>query len=178
MTSLIVKSKPQKLNKKEAYKATQWQGKDQFAETPTEVMLELVKEFGLLNDVCPRDPQRNGLEEDWHRVNYMNPPYSQMEIWLNKAVSEWKKEKTIVCLLPARTNTNWFHDICIKYASEIRFIRQGIKFKGYKKKSPFPVALCIFRAEDAKFATEEDNKVNPKVCSIDFYKKKRKIEKD
>ena len=178
MTSHIVKAKPQKLNKKDAYKRTQWEGKDQFAETPTEVMIELVKEFGLLNDVCPRDPQRNGLEEDWQRVNYMNPPYSQMEVWLKKAVTEWKKKKTVVCLLPARTNTNWFHDICIKYASEIRFIRQGIKFKGYKKKSPFPVALCIFRAEDAEFATKEDNAVVTKVGSIDFYQKKRKIEED
>ena len=88
---------------------------------------------------------------------------------------EWKKEKTVVCLLPARTNTNWFHDICIKYASEIRFIRQGIKFKGYKKKSPFPVALCIFKAEDAKYADTEE--VEVKVGSVDFYaKKKRKVE--
>ena len=61
MTSLIVKSKSkkQKLNKKDAYKKTQWEGKDQFAETPTEVMIELVKEFGLLNDVCPRDHHRD-----------------------------------------------------------------------------------------------------------------------
>ena len=115
MASLIVRSKEnkKKISKKEAYRGALWNGKDQFAETPTEVMLELVKEFGLLNDVCPRDPQRNGLEEEWQKINYMNPPYSQMEAWLTKAVVEWKKNKTVVCLLPARTNTNWFHDICI-----------------------------------------------------------------
>lgn len=109
MASLIVRSKEkkkEKMTKKEAYRNAQWNGKDQFAETPTEVMVELVKEFGLLNDVCPRDPQRNGLEEDWQRVNYMNPPYNQMEAWLTKAVVEWKKEKTVVCLLPARTVSN------------------------------------------------------------------------
>ena len=60
MASLIVRSKDKKkLSKKEAYRGAQWDGKDQFAETPTEVMVELVKEFGLLSDVCPRDPQRN-----------------------------------------------------------------------------------------------------------------------
>ena len=173
MASLIVRSKDkkEKLTKKEAYRGALWNGKDQFAETPTEVMIKLVEEFGLLSDVCPRDPQRNGLEEEWQRVNYMNPPYSQMEAWLTKAVVEWKKNKTVVCLLPARTNTNWFHDICIKYASEIRFIRQGIKFKGYKKKSPFPVALCIFKAEDAKYADTEE--VEVKVGSVDFYAKKK-----
>lgn len=177
MSSLIVRKKKPKQTKKEAYRGALWNGKDQFAQTPTEVMLELVKEFGLLNDVCPRDPQRNGLEEDWQRVNYMNPPYSQMEAWLTKAVSEWKKEKTVVALLPARTNTNWFHDLCIKYASEIRFIRQGIKFQGYKKKSPFPVAICVFRAEDAKYADSDEVEVYPKVGSVDFYaKKKRKLE--
>lgn len=154
-----------------SFQKSQWNGKDQFAETPTEVMIELVKEFGLLNDVCPADPQRNGLEEEWQRVNYMNPPYSEMEKWLKKAISEWKQKKTVVALLPARTNTNWFHDYCIKYASEIRFIRQGIKFKGYKKKSPFPVAIVVFKAEDAEFATQDT-----KIGSVDFYKKKRKLE--
>ena len=52
-----------------------------------------------------------------------------------------------------------------------------IEFKGYKKKSPFPVALCIFKAEDAKYADKDDFEALPKVGSVDFYeKKKRKIE--
>lgn len=156
-----------------AFQKSQWNGKDQFAQTPTEVMVKLVEEFGLLNDVCPADPQRNGLEESWQRVNYMNPPYAEMDKWLEKAISEWKQEKTVVALIPARTNCNWFHNYCIRYASEIRFIRQGIKFKGYKKKSPFPVAIVIFHAKDSKYAESE---VNTKIASVNFYEKKRKAE--
>lgn len=159
--------------KQSAFQQSQWKGKDQFAETPSEVMLALVEEFGLLNDVCPRDPQVDGLKVEWQRKNYMNPPYSKMEEWLTKAIEQWKMEKTIVALIPARTNCNWFHNYCIRYASEIRFIRQGIRFKGYKKKSPFPVAIVVFRAEDSKYAESE---INTKIGSVNFYEKKRKIE--
>lgn len=163
---------------KKSFRESQWAGKDQFAQTPTEVMLELVKEFGLLNDVCPRNPQRNGLEETWQEVNYMNPPYAEINEWLAKAVSEWKMKKTVVALLPVRSGTNWFHDYCLKYCSEIRFIRQGIRFKGYRKKSPFPVGLFIFRAEDAENLEEEsEEEVNVKITSVDFYEKE-KIEKE
>lgn len=163
------------IKRKKSFRESQWNGKDQFAETPREVMVKLVEEFGLLNDVCPRDPQHNGLEISWQRMNYMNPPYNEMEKWLKKAVEEWKQQKTIVALIPARTNCNWFHNYCIRYASELRFIRQGIRFRGYKKKSPFPVALCIFRAEDAKYAESE---INTKIGSVDFYEKKKEMEEE
>ena len=156
-----------------SYNKALWSGKDQYAETPNDIMFKLVTEFGLLSDVCPKNPQKDGLTMDWEQVNYMNPPYSQIEKWLTKAISEWRKGKTVVCLLPARTNTNWFCDMVIKYATEIRFVRQGVKFKGYKKKSPFPIALVIFKADDAKYANENEE-VKTKVGSVNFYPKKKK----
>jgi hypothetical protein len=51
----------------------------------------------------------------------------------------------VVMLLPARTDTRWWHDYVIPYASEIRFIRGRLKFGGAKNSAPFPSALVIFR---------------------------------
>ena len=160
-------------NKKNAFRGVMWSKKDQYAQTPKEVLMPLIEEWGILNDVCPAEPQRDNLAEqaEWEKVSYCNPPYSAMDAWVNKIIQQWRKEKTIVLLCPARTNTNWWHDYIIPFASEIRFVRQGIKFKGYKKKSPFPTALVIFKAEDAKFA---DKHVETKVSGVDFYEKKKK----
>lgn len=165
-----------KTKKKEKFREVMWKGNDQYAETPMEVMMPLVQEFGLLQDVCPKDPQRNSLADDceWEQKNYMNPPYSAIDAWMTKATAEWRKGKSVIALLPARTNTNWWHNYVIPYASEIRFVRQGIKFKGYNKKSPFPVAICVFKAEDAQYA---DSNVETRVGSVDFYEKKKKRKK-
>ena len=156
---------------KKAFLDSQFQGKDQLAQTPTEVMVELVSEFGLLNDVCPPNYTRDMLVNEWESVNYMNPPYNNIPKWLDKAIEQWKMNKTVVALLPARTNSGWFHEKILPYATEIRFIRNGIRFKGYKKKSPFPLCLVIYKAEDAK-EMEEENDV--KIGSVDFYPKKKR----
>ena len=111
------------------------------------------------------------LVNEWESVNYMNPPYNNIPKWLNKAIEQWKMNKTVVALLPARTNSGWFHQLILPYASEIRFIRNGIKFKGYAKKSPFPLCLVIYKAEDAKESEEERD---VKIGSVDFYPKKKR----
>ena len=89
----------------------------------------------------------DGLAQSWQGYNcYVNPPYGPgMVKWLAKALSESETGKTIaVCLIPARTNTNWWHDICMK-AAEIRFIRGRPKFIGATHGLPQPLALIIFK---------------------------------
>jgi hypothetical protein len=66
---------------------------------------------------------------------------------MKKAVEEKMKGNTTVCLVPARTNTNWFHEWIAPHAAEVRFIQNGVKFVGYKRKSPFPVCLVMYRPE-------------------------------
>jgi site-specific DNA-methyltransferase (adenine-specific) len=74
----------------------------------------------------------------------MNPPYGrEIGKWMKKAVEEWKRGNTVVCLVPARTDTAWWHDYAIK--GEIRFIRGRLKFGGGKSSAPFPSAIVIFR---------------------------------
>ena len=81
---------------KKAFLDSQFQGKDQLAQTPTEVMVELVSEFGLLHDVCPPNYTRDMLVNDWESVNYMNPPYNNIPKWLDKAIEQWQMKKTVV----------------------------------------------------------------------------------
>ena len=79
-------------------------------------------------------------------VNFVNPPYSDIKNWCRKAYYEWKKGKTVVMLIPSRTDTGYWHDYIMK-ASEIRFIRGRLKFGDSKNSAPFPSAIIIFRGE-------------------------------
>lgn len=74
----------------------------------------------------------------------MNPPYGrEIGKWVRKAYESSLGGTTVVCLLPARTDTRWWHDYCMK--GEIRFIRGRLKFGGHKNSAPFPSAVVIFR---------------------------------
>jgi phage N-6-adenine-methyltransferase len=133
--------------------ATKFGSKKQDWETPDEIYCPLDKEFGFTLDVCADsynhkcnsyfDEKVNGLLQDWEGVCWMNPPFGEQGKWVKKAYEESSFGVTVVCLLPARTNTNWWHDYCMK--GEIRFIRGRPKFKGAKHGLPQPLAIVIFR---------------------------------
>jgi len=73
----------------------------------------------------------------------MNPPYGRtIGKWVKKAYEASLDGSTVVCLVPARTDTAWWHDFCVK--GEIRFIRGRLKFGGHKWNAPFPSAIVIF----------------------------------
>ena len=80
----------------------------------------------------------------------MNPPYGRkIGKWVKKAHDEVERGvPLVVCLLPARTDTKWFHDY-IYGKAEIRFIRGRLKFGGSKNSAPFPSMIVIFRKEAA-----------------------------
>ena len=131
-----------------SYRGIMWSGDNQFAQTPPLVWEKLHAEFGEdLFDPCPPNPTEDGLAIDWKERNYVNPPYDNCAKWMQKAVQEKQKGNMTVCLVPARTNTNWFHEWIVPHAAELRFIQNGIKFVGYKRKSPFAVMLVMFRPE-------------------------------
>ena len=66
--------------------------------------------------------------------------------WMAKAYGESKNGATIVCLVPARTDTSWWHDHAMQ--GEIRFVRGRLKFEGATSSAPFPSAVVIFRPSD------------------------------
>ncbi len=78
---------------------------------------------------------------------FCNPPYGRaIHKWVKKAYEEGHKANTIVVMLiPARTDTKYFHDY-IAHRSEVRFIRGRLKFGDEKNAAPFPSMLVIYRA--------------------------------
>lgn len=118
--------------------------------TPKYLLQELREEFGEMDDPCPIGGE-DGLARDWGDPVYVNPPYGRETVsWVQKATEEQAKGKTIIMLLPARTDVAWFHDLILPKATEIRFIRGRIRFDGYNTSAPFPSMLVIFKGDDKK----------------------------
>ncbi len=99
------------------------------------------------NAKCPKryTLEDDGLAQDWgHERVWMNPPYGrEIGHWMRKAWLSSQAGALVVCLVPARTDTRWWHDYAIK--GEIRFVRGRLKFGGARWNAPFPVALVIMR---------------------------------
>ena len=94
----------------------------------------------------------DALSKDWkgHSV-FMNPPYgSGIGKWVEKAYLESKKPSTlVVCLLPARTDTRWWHDWCTK-ASVVLIVKGRLRFSNAKASCPFPSAVVVFEDIDKR----------------------------
>lgn len=87
----------------------------------------------------------DGLSKDWAgEVVYMNPPYGrEIPKWIKKAHDASQRGATVVCLVPSRTDTAWWHDYAAK--GDVRFLRGRLKFGGHVNSAPFPCAVVIFR---------------------------------
>jgi len=131
--------------------------------TPQGVFDELNAEFGFTLDPCATHKNAkceryftmddDGLKQDWGKETvFMNPPYGRaIKDWMKKAYQSSLEGATVVCLPPARTDTQWWHDYAMK--GEIRLIRGRLKFGGAKTSAPFPSAIVIFRPpEDVEMA--------------------------
>lgn len=125
--------------------------------TPMDFYNKLNKEFNFTLDPCCNEENKkcekyftkeeNGLLQDWGgEIVFCNPPYGrELKKWVKKAYEESKKENTtVVMLIPARTDTSYFHDY-IYNKSEIRFIRGRLKFGDSKNSAPFPSMVVIFK---------------------------------
>jgi phage N-6-adenine-methyltransferase len=124
-------------------------------ETPPELFAELHKEFHFTVDVaalpdnakCAQffSPGQDGLKQTWIGVCWMNPPYGpHLRAWVRKARDSARAGATVVCLLPARTDSVWWHDYVLPCA-EVRFVRGRLKFNGSGNSAPFPSAVVVFR---------------------------------
>lgn len=126
-------------------------------ETPQQFFDRLNNEFHFTLDVCalPENakcpnfysPEQNGLSMPWEGVCWCNPPYGcTVGQWVRRAHFVAVAGTTVVMLLPARTDTRWFHDYIYQNKNvELRFIRGRLKFGGSKNSAPFPSMVAIFR---------------------------------
>lgn len=129
--------------------------------TPQAFFDTLNAEFHFDLDVCATpenakceqyySKQQDGLAQKWLGTCWMNPPYGR-EIWkwVKKAHESANSEMaTVVCLLPARTDTRWFHDY-IYGKAEIRFVRGRLKFGDSQNSAPFPSMIAVFRPSEVR----------------------------
>lgn len=124
--------------------------------TPQDLFDNLNKEFHFDLDPCATDEnhkcnyyitkETDGLSISWKdHIVFCNPPYSNVAQWVFKAYFE---PATTVMLLPARTDTKWFHNfIYNKEGVEIRFLKGRLKFGNSKNSAPFPSMIVIFRRD-------------------------------
>lgn len=125
--------------------------------TPHDFYDKLNKEFNFNLDPCalPENakcnkfftPEQNGLIQNWGgHIVFCNPPYGRkISEWVEKCYNESKKENTtVVMLIPARTDTRYFHEFIYHKAKDIRFIKGRLKFGGSKNSAPFPSMVVIF----------------------------------
>lgn len=133
---------------------------DQWA-TPQDFFDKLNNEFGFTLDSCADEfnhkceryytKEQNGLIQSWENENvFCNPPYGkEIRKWVEKAfVENIIGGALVVMLIPARTDTKWFHDyIYNKPNVEIRFIKGRLKFGNSKNSAPFPNMVVIFKRE-------------------------------
>ena len=124
--------------------------------TPNDFFDKLNDEFHFTLDPCSTHEnakcykhfteEENGLLQDWgNEVVFCNPPYGrQIKYWVKKAYEESQKDNTtVVMLIPARTDTIYFHEY-IYHKAEIRFIKGRLKFGNAKNSAPFPSMVVIF----------------------------------
>lgn len=123
--------------------------------TPQSLFDELNEKYHFTLDVCalPENakcakyftPKQDGLKQSWrYHICWCNPPYGRaISAWVEKAYRESLNDTPIVMLLPARTDTKWFHDYILEKA-RIDFIRGRLTFGNAINPAPFPSMLVFY----------------------------------
>lgn len=134
--------------------------------TPQELFDRLDGVWGFTMDVaaepnnakCRRylTKESDALTQSWGKHKcWMNPPYTRnIGAWVEKAYRESRHGATVVCLLPAKTDTRWFHDYCT--LGKIEFLRGRIKFEGAQYNAPFASMVVVFTPPDRPGVYEPD----------------------
>lgn len=125
--------------------------------TPIDFFDKLDEEFRFTLDPCCypstakclfyHTAEDDGLAQEWRGSVFMNPPYGRaIGKWVQKAYDAAQTTAdVVVCLVPARTCSRWWHDYCMR-ASEIRLVKGRLRFGDGQSSAPFPSAVIVFRA--------------------------------
>lgn len=125
-------------------------GKHDHNITPISLLKDIEQEFGLFHDPCPLFGEEwDGLSSNWGEVNFIHPPFSNVEPWIIKAIIEKiDEENTSILLLPAKTNTKYWMEYVFPFSDEIRWLQKGIKFESdfaeFSQPYPYELVLVIF----------------------------------
>lgn len=118
-------------------------------ETPLYLWEELHNEFKFDHDPCPfkfgpGGKAPDGLSSEWGYRNFVNPPFSSINKWIEKGIIEWKKGKLSVFLIPSRMSSKYWFDYIWPLATEIRIIKGYLVFKGFDHPLPHSMAIIVF----------------------------------
>jgi len=151
-------------------------------ETPAEVFDPLNEEFAFTLDAAASfenkraakffDQDTDGLLQDWGTETvWLNPPYgdgaAKLSEWVEKSYRASLRGATVAMLIPARTNTNWFHDICLN-KGEVRFIRGRPRFGPAEHGLPQPLCVVIFRPRIGGFEPRLTRKTPANADQLSF----------
>jgi site-specific DNA-methyltransferase (adenine-specific) len=133
-------------------------------ETPADLFEKLNAEFNFTLDVCATGenakcalyftPAVDGLKQGWAgQTCWMNPPYGrEIGAWVAKAEEEAARGATVVCLLPARTDTRWFHRWIWdakrdrpRRGVKLRLLQGRLTFSNAEASAPFPSCIVVFK---------------------------------
>lgn len=132
--------------------------KDSERETPQWLFDKLDQIFAFETDLCASKDnakcedfysiEDDSLSQNWQGCCWMNPPYGRgVRDWVGKAAGSAKDGCTVVALVAARTETEWFQ-LCWNYAKYIVFIKGRLTFGEEEHSAPFPSALVIFGEDE------------------------------
>lgn len=94
-------------------------------------------------DPCPFQASFNGLEKDFHNAKlFVNPPYSDISSWVDWCIKQWRNGCMFALLVPARTDTKWFHKL-LKLGVHIKFFEGRLHFNDSKNGAPFPSIIIM-----------------------------------
>ena len=132
-------------------------------ETPQSFFNKLDKAYKFTLDPCSTQktakckkyytPEDNGLTKSWeNEIVFVNPPYGNIKDWVKKAHDESiNNNAVVVMLIPARTDTRYWHDYIMEEADSIYFIKGRLKFGNSPNSAPFPSAVVVFNRRRFKW---------------------------
>ena len=115
--------------------------RNQKAQTPSYLLDEIFDAFDIQEDVTPPDNTIDSLQMKWPACVFVNPPFNDIQTWLDKAIVEAKSGTTSVFLLPLRADSRWFHQLAFNFP--LLVFHKRIKFDGYSKPAPWPSCLLL-----------------------------------
>ena len=113
-------------------------------ETPKTIYNEFIKKGYY--DPCPLNCKEDNLQSIWFGKLFINPPYSDIISWVNKAIEEINNYEEVVFLVPARTDTKWFHKL-LENGATVEFIKGRLKFSE-SNSAPFPSIYITLKGKN------------------------------
>lgn len=149
--------------------------------TPLQIFKPIKETFEIEIDPCSDNTKhlqtditftkkQDGLKQDWFSHSFINPPYSDITSWVNKAIEESKKYTLMdyVMLLPSRTDRPWYYKV-LQNAQMICFMNKRIRFSDMKSGAPFPSLLALISDNHPNYAKRDCfAKFGPTIWSYDL----------